>query len=241
MQDRTEIDNNISGMDMEFERNEYKDVGRERVKHDISIKGLVQHKIQEQEREDKKISSADRQIELPEIPNKVGVAVSNRIEQSENASVKDGIMGWNNDSKQSSNQRIEMVNKENRGQPTRIVDQLDNNMHIDDRRITLRLRSDANIREPDRADTIRQLEQERSRNDKQCYRNKSNLLRATPFRASLQEDARSGNFDTFRQHNSSLRYWEMESEGSLIERIKQVFYLVKRFQLQITSIHIPGN
>ncbi|KAA6377213.1 MAG: hypothetical protein EZS28_027258, partial [Streblomastix strix] len=45
---RTEIDNNIPGMDMELEGNEYKNVGREKVKDDISIKGLVQHNIQEQ-------------------------------------------------------------------------------------------------------------------------------------------------------------------------------------------------
>jgi hypothetical protein len=38
MRDRTEIDNNVPGMDMEFERNEYKNVGREKVKDDISVK-----------------------------------------------------------------------------------------------------------------------------------------------------------------------------------------------------------
>ncbi|KAA6375234.1 MAG: hypothetical protein EZS28_029239, partial [Streblomastix strix] len=70
-----------------------------------------------------------------------------------------------------------------------------------------------NIREPDRSYTTRLLERKGIRDDKQCERNKSYLLRATPFRASLQDDARSGNLDTFRQHNSGLRYWEMESEG----------------------------
>ncbi|KAA6359510.1 MAG: hypothetical protein EZS28_044963, partial [Streblomastix strix] len=53
MRNRTKIDNNIPGMDMELEGNEYKNVGREKVKDDISIKGLVQHNIQEQKREDK--------------------------------------------------------------------------------------------------------------------------------------------------------------------------------------------
>ncbi|KAA6311042.1 MAG: hypothetical protein EZS28_056203, partial [Streblomastix strix] len=176
--------------------------GREKVKDDISIKGLVQHNIQEQEREDKTTGSVDRQIELSETSDKRCVSISNRFRQSENTIAKDRIMGWNNDSKQSSNKGIEMVNKENRGQPTRIVDQQNNNMHVDDKRISIGLGSDANIREPDRIDTSRLLEQEKSRNDKQCQRNKSYLLRATPFRASLQEDARSGNLDTFRQHNS---------------------------------------
>ncbi|KAA6358761.1 MAG: hypothetical protein EZS28_045712, partial [Streblomastix strix] len=122
-------------------------------------------------------------------------------------------MGWYNESKQSSNQKIEMVDKENRGQPTRIVDQQNYIMHVINRRITIGLGSDANIRKPDRTDITRLLEQKGNRNDKQCQRNKSYLLRATPFRASLQEDARSGNHYTFRQHNSSLRYWEMESKG----------------------------
>ncbi|KAA6368582.1 MAG: hypothetical protein EZS28_035890, partial [Streblomastix strix] len=122
-------------------------------------------------------------------------------------------MGWNNDSKQSNNKGIEMVDKENRGQPTKFIEQLNNNMHVNDRRIITRLGSDANIREPDGIDTTRLLEQVGSRNNQQCQRNKSYLLRTTQFRASLSEDARLGSLDTFRQHNSSLRYWEIESEG----------------------------
>ncbi|KAA6363635.1 MAG: hypothetical protein EZS28_040839 [Streblomastix strix] len=112
MRDRTEIDNNISGIDMEFERNEYKNVGRKKVKDDKSIKGLVQHNIQEQERVDKTTSSSDWQIELSETSDKGSFSISNRIRQNENSSVKDGIMGWNNDSKQSSIKEIEMVDKE---------------------------------------------------------------------------------------------------------------------------------
>ncbi|KAA6360218.1 MAG: hypothetical protein EZS28_044256 [Streblomastix strix] len=86
-------------------------------------------------------------------------------------------------------------------------------MHVNDRRISIGLVSDANIRKLDRTHTTRLLERKGSRNDKQSQRNKSYLLWATPFRASFQEDARSFSLDTFRQHNSSLRYWEMESEG----------------------------
>ncbi|KAA6390570.1 MAG: hypothetical protein EZS28_013902 [Streblomastix strix] len=213
MRNRTEINNNITGMDMELERDEYKNVRREKVKDDLGIERLVQYNIQEQERKDKIISSIDWQIQLPETLDKGGVSVSNRIGQSENTSVKDRIMGWNNDSEQSSNQGIEMVDKENMGQPTTISDQKNYNIHANNRHITIRLGSDVNIREPNRIDTTRLLERKGSRNDMQCQRNKSQLLRATPFRASLQEDARSGSLDTFRQHNSSLRYFEMESEG----------------------------
>ncbi|KAA6375486.1 MAG: hypothetical protein EZS28_028987 [Streblomastix strix] len=122
-------------------------------------------------------------------------------------------MGCNNDSKQNGNQRIEMVDKENRGQPTRVIDQQNNNIHANNRRITIRLGSNTDIRELDRINTTRLLERKGSGNDKQRQGNKSCLLRATSFRASLQEDARLGSLDTFRQHNSSLRYWEMESEG----------------------------
>jgi hypothetical protein len=41
MRNRTEIDNNIPGIDMELEGNEYKNVGREKIKDDISVKRLV--------------------------------------------------------------------------------------------------------------------------------------------------------------------------------------------------------
>ncbi|KAA6379317.1 MAG: hypothetical protein EZS28_025155 [Streblomastix strix] len=91
MRNRTEIDNNIPGIDMETERNEFKNVGRKKVKDDIGIEGLVQHNIQEQKRENKIASSADRQTELPETPDKRSVFVSNRIGQSENTSVEDGL------------------------------------------------------------------------------------------------------------------------------------------------------
>ncbi|KAA6353366.1 MAG: hypothetical protein EZS28_051107 [Streblomastix strix] len=134
-------------MDMKPERNEYKNVGRKKVEDDISIKGLVQHNIQYQKLEDKIISSADRKTELLQTPDKRSFSVSNGIRQSEDISVEDGVMGWDQDSKQSSNQRIEMVDKENRGQPTRIIDQQNNNMHVNNRRITTGLRSDTNIRE----------------------------------------------------------------------------------------------
>ncbi|KAA6364903.1 MAG: hypothetical protein EZS28_039570, partial [Streblomastix strix] len=213
MRNRTETSNNISGMDMKPEGDEHKNVGREEIKDDISVKRLVQYNIQKLKCEDKTTSSTDRQTELSETSNKRSVSVSNRIRQSKSTSVKDKFMGWINESKQDSNQGIEMVDKENRGQPTRIINQQDNNMHANNRRITAGLGSNTNIREPDRTYTTRLLERKGIRNGKQCERNKSYLLRATPFRASLQEDARSGSLETFRQHNSGLRYWEMESEG----------------------------
>ncbi|KAA6355281.1 MAG: hypothetical protein EZS28_049192, partial [Streblomastix strix] len=136
MRNKTETDNNITGIDMEFERKKYKNVGGMKVKDDIGIKGTVQYNIQEQKRKDQTTSSADRQTELPETPDKRSIAVSNGIRLRENSSVKDRIMGWNNDSTQSSNQIIEMVDMEKRGQPTRIVEQQNNSMHANYRRIT---------------------------------------------------------------------------------------------------------
>ncbi|KAA6374997.1 MAG: hypothetical protein EZS28_029474, partial [Streblomastix strix] len=53
---------------------------------------------------------------------------------------------------------------------------------------------------------------------------------ATSFRANLQEDARSGSLDTFRQHNSSLRYWDMESEGIPDRRNKTNILLGEKTQ-----------
>ncbi|KAA6367981.1 MAG: hypothetical protein EZS28_036492 [Streblomastix strix] len=72
--------------------------------------------------------------------------------------------------------------------------------------------SNADIRQSNRINTTRLLGRNISRNDKQRQGNQSCLLQATPFRANLQEDAKSSSFDTFRQHNSSPLYWEMETE-----------------------------
>ncbi|KAA6388649.1 MAG: hypothetical protein EZS28_015821 [Streblomastix strix] len=116
MRNRTEIDNNIPGMDIESEGDEYKNVARKKAKNVISIVGLVQRNIQEQKREDKINSSADRQTEFPETSDKGSVYVSNGIRKSENTSVEDTIMGWINDSKQIGKQGVEVVNKENMGQ-----------------------------------------------------------------------------------------------------------------------------
>ncbi|KAA6358835.1 MAG: hypothetical protein EZS28_045639, partial [Streblomastix strix] len=114
MRNRSEINNNIPGMDMELEGNEYKNVRRKKVENDTNIEGLEQCNKQEQKREDKITSSADRQIEFPQTLDKRSVSVSNRIRQSEDTSVEDKIMGRDNDSKQNSIQRTEMVDKENR-------------------------------------------------------------------------------------------------------------------------------
>ncbi|KAA6401182.1 MAG: hypothetical protein EZS28_003288 [Streblomastix strix] len=213
MRNRTEIDNNILGIDVESEGNEYKNVIRKKVEKDSSIEGQVQRNIQKQKREDKISSSADRQNKLPQTLYKRSVSVSNEIGQSEDTSIEDKIMGRDNDSKQSSNQRTGMVLKENRRQSTRVIDQQNSNMHVNNRRITTGLGSNADIRQSNRISTTRLIKRKKSTNNLQCQGNQNYLLRATSFRASFQEDARSGSFDTFRQHNSSLRYWEMESEG----------------------------
>ncbi|KAA6381490.1 MAG: hypothetical protein EZS28_022980 [Streblomastix strix] len=241
MRGRTEIDNNISGMDMEFERNEYKNVGREKIKDDISIKRLVQHNIQEQEREDKITSSADRQIELSETSDKRSVSVSNRIRQSENTSVKDRIMGWNNDSKQSSNQGIEMVDKENRVQPTRIVDQQNNNMHVDDRRISIGWEATLvyeNQIELIQHDCWNKKEVEMTSNAKEIKAIYYGLLRFEQVFKKMHDQA-----ILIRSDNTTAVYdiKKWKAKESLIDRIKQVFYLVKRLKLQIATIHIPGK
>ncbi|KAA6372609.1 MAG: hypothetical protein EZS28_031864 [Streblomastix strix] len=152
-------------------------------------------------------------IKLPSTQDKRSVSVSNKIGQSESTSIKDGILGRYNDSEQGNNQRTKMQDIENSGQPTRVIDQQNIKMHVNNRRITAGLGSDSDIRQSNRNNTTQLLEQERSRNDRQRQGNQGNLLRTTPFRASLQENVRSGILDTFRQHNSSLRYLEMEIEG----------------------------
>ncbi|KAA6364939.1 MAG: hypothetical protein EZS28_039532, partial [Streblomastix strix] len=147
VRNRTEIDNNILWMDIEPQANEYKNVKGTKVENDSSIKGLVQRNIQEQKREYKIINSVDRQAELPQIADKRTISVSNGIRQSEDMSVEDKVMGRYNDSKQNSNQRTEMVNKENRGQLTRVIEQQNNNMHVNNRSIRIELWSDTDRRQ----------------------------------------------------------------------------------------------
>ncbi|KAA6366577.1 MAG: hypothetical protein EZS28_037895, partial [Streblomastix strix] len=86
---RAERDTNIPGMDMESERNEYKNVGRMKVKDVICIERLVQCTIQEQKRENQATSSADGQAELFQTSDKRSVVVSDGIRQNKDISVED--------------------------------------------------------------------------------------------------------------------------------------------------------
>ncbi|KAA6363531.1 MAG: hypothetical protein EZS28_040942, partial [Streblomastix strix] len=158
MRNRTEIHNNILGVEMEPEGNKCKNVRGKKDENDTNIERFVQYNVQEQKRENKITSGAIRQIQLPQLVDKRSISVSNGTHHH-----KAG--------------------------------------------------SDADILQLNRVNITRLLGRKRSRNDMQRQGNLSYQLQATPYRASLQEDARSGNLDTFRQHNSSLRYQQMESEG----------------------------
>ncbi|KAA6373322.1 MAG: hypothetical protein EZS28_031153 [Streblomastix strix] len=81
-----------SEMNMEPEGNEYENVRGKKVEKDTNIEGQVQYNIQEQKCENKATSSANRQTELPQIPDKRCVFVSNEIRQGEDTSVEDRIM-----------------------------------------------------------------------------------------------------------------------------------------------------
>ncbi|KAA6396806.1 MAG: hypothetical protein EZS28_007668 [Streblomastix strix] len=153
MRNRIEINKNIIGMDMEPKGNENKNYRGKKVENDTNIEGLEQRNIQEQKREDKITSSADTQIKLPQTLDKRRVSASNGIEQSENTSIKDAFMERDIDNKQNSNQRIEMVNKENRKQSTRVIDLHNNNMHINNRLITTGHGSNDDIRQSNKIET----------------------------------------------------------------------------------------
>ncbi|KAA6355092.1 MAG: hypothetical protein EZS28_049381, partial [Streblomastix strix] len=170
----TDIDNNILGMDIQPEGNEYKNVKGKIVEMRQTLKNCV-----------------ERQTELLSTPDKRNVSVSNGIRQSEDISVENGIMGWQNDSKQGSYQRVEMEDKENRRKSTKVIDQQNNNMHDNSRRIATGLGA-----------TL-------------IYENQMELKQHDCKSENEAEMANTGSrsLDTFRQHNSSLRYLEMESEG----------------------------
>ncbi|KAA6365483.1 MAG: hypothetical protein EZS28_038990 [Streblomastix strix] len=110
-----------------------------KVENDAGFEALMQRNIQEEWRKDKITSSADGQIKFFQSFDKRSVSVSNGIRQSEDTSIEDMIMERNNDSKQSSNQRIEKMDKENNGQLTRVIEQQNNNMHANNRRIAIGL------------------------------------------------------------------------------------------------------
>ncbi|KAA6392912.1 MAG: hypothetical protein EZS28_011560 [Streblomastix strix] len=99
----------------------------------------------------------------------------------------------------------------------------------------------ANIRQSNKINSTRLLERKRSRNDKLCQKNQSYLLRATSFRANLQEDARQAAFICSNDTTAVYDIGKLKAKEYARERIKQVFYLVKRLQLQIAAIHIPGK
>ncbi|KAA6390253.1 MAG: hypothetical protein EZS28_014219 [Streblomastix strix] len=232
MRNGAEIDNNIHRMDMEPDGNEYMNVRRKKVENVKKIEGLVQCNIQEQIREDKTTSSTERYIELSETSDKRSVSISNGTRQSEDTKVKYRVIGWNNDSKQIGGQIVEIMDKNNKGQLTRVIDQQNNNLHVNNCCITIWLGSDTDIGDLDRTETSRLLEQKGNRNDRQLQRNKCYLLLVTPFRASLQENARSSSLDMFRQHKCSLRYQEIESE-EISERMNETSILRRERTLTI--------
>ncbi|KAA6358298.1 MAG: hypothetical protein EZS28_046175, partial [Streblomastix strix] len=206
MRNRTAIDNIIHGIDKEPEENEYKNVRRKIVENDTSFEGLVQRNIQEQK---------------PQI--KRSVSVSNGIGQSVNTSIEDKIMGRDNDSKQNSNQRTEMVDKENRRQSTRIIDQ---------QTITCMLTTDASPRswgatliydnqvELVQHESGSEKEAEMTNNAKEIKAIYYGLIRFEQVFKKMQNQA-----VLIRSDNTTAVYdiGQWKAKESLIERIKQVF------------------
>ncbi|KAA6378068.1 MAG: hypothetical protein EZS28_026404 [Streblomastix strix] len=70
MRTRTQMNSTISEIDKELEINEYQKVGRQKVEDNFDSYRLMNGDIQKQKREDKTTNSADRQIELPQTPDK---------------------------------------------------------------------------------------------------------------------------------------------------------------------------
>ncbi|KAA6368260.1 MAG: putative Transposon Ty3-I Gag-Pol polyprotein, partial [Streblomastix strix] len=171
---------------------------------------------------------------------KRSVVVSNGIGQSEDIIVEYRVMGWNNDSEQSSNQKIEMVDKENWGQPTRITDQ--------QKITTCMLTTDASpqgwgatvIYENQikliQHDCWIEKEAKMTSYAKEIKAIYDGLLCFEQVFKKMQNQA-----VLIRSNNTTAVYdiGKWKAKESLIERIKQVFYLVKILKLQITTIHIP--
>ncbi|KAA6376811.1 MAG: hypothetical protein EZS28_027660, partial [Streblomastix strix] len=241
MRQRIEINNNIPGMDMESERNEYKNVGREKVKDDIGIKGLVQHNIQEQKREDKITRSADRQTELSQTPDKGSVLYLIELDKTKTQALK--MKSWN---------EIMIVNKvvirELKWWIRRIGDNQPESFI--NRSITCMLTTDASP-QGQGATLIYQnqikliqhncwseKEAEMTSNAKEIKAIYFELLRFEQVFKKMQDQAILIRSDIT---TAVYDFGKWKAKESLIERIKQVFFLVKRLKLQITTIHIPGK
>ncbi|KAA6399076.1 MAG: hypothetical protein EZS28_005399 [Streblomastix strix] len=241
MRIRTEIDNYIHGMDMEPEGNEYMNVGRQKIKDDSGIEGMVQCNIQEQKRKDKITGSADRWIELPKTFDKRCVSISNGVGQCEDISIKNKIVGRENDSYQRITQRTKKVDKENRGKQTRVINQQNNNMHVNNKSITIGLGAalmNENQTELMQHDCWSEEEAEMTSNAKEVKALYYGLLRFEHVFKKMQDRA------VLICSDNTITVYDIgkqKAKESLIERIKQVFYLLKRLIQQITTIHIPGK
>ncbi|KAA6371137.1 MAG: hypothetical protein EZS28_033336, partial [Streblomastix strix] len=114
-------------------------------------------------------------------------------------------------------------------------------MHVNNRRITTGLGSDTDIRQSNRINTTRLQVRKRNRNDKQHQGNKAILYMLLSFEQvfkKMQDQA-----VLIRSNNSTAVYdiGKWKAKESLIKRLKKECYLLKRLQLQITTIDIPGK
>ncbi|KAA6374205.1 MAG: hypothetical protein EZS28_030267 [Streblomastix strix] len=241
MQNRSKTENNILGIDIEPEVNEYKNVKGKKVENDTSIEGLVQRKIQEQKREDKIISSADRQVQLPETLNKKSISVSNGIKQAKIQLLKtkswDVIMIVYRTAIRELKWRIR---RKGDNQPDSLIIKTITCMLTTDaspqgRGATLIYDNQINLIQ---YDCWSENEAKMTIKAKQIKATYYKLLRFEQVFKKKQDQA-----VLIRSDNTTAVYdiGKQKAKQSQIERIKNVFYLVKRLQLQITTIHISGK
>ncbi|KAA6393976.1 MAG: hypothetical protein EZS28_010490 [Streblomastix strix] len=115
-----------------------------------------------------------------------------------------------------------MVDKENRGQSSRIIDLQNKNMHVNDNSITAKLESNTDIRELDRINTTRLLSEkkaEMTNNVKELKNIFYGLLRFEQIFKKMQDQAIFINSD-YTTAMYDIRKWK--AKESLIERIKQI-------------------
>ncbi|KAA6358332.1 MAG: hypothetical protein EZS28_046141 [Streblomastix strix] len=205
-------------MDMEFERNEYMNVRGKKVENDTNIEGLVQRNIQEQKHKDKTTSNTDRQIELLQTPDKRSISIPNGIGHSKNARIENEVIGWDNESKQNSNQKVETMDKEKRGWGATVI--YENQIELIQR------------------DYWSEKKAKLTSSAKEIKAIYYGLLRFEQVFKKMRDQAVLIHSD-YTTAVYDIGKWK--AKECLIERIKQVFYLVKRLQQQITTIHIQGK
>ncbi|KAA6394912.1 MAG: hypothetical protein EZS28_009566 [Streblomastix strix] len=171
-------------------------------------------------REDMMTCCADRKTELPQTLEQRNISTSSMSRQKEDIITQNKVMGRNCDNEQGRDQRTEVLDKENYPSPQGKGATL---MH-------------ENLVEIIQHDCQSQKQVGTTSNTKEIKAICQGLLCFEHIIRGMQDREILIRLDITTAVNE-IGKWK--TKESMIEKMKQIFYLVKNFYLQITTIHIP--